>query len=96
MLEFDEHILTHISKYVGNLEEKKRRRYQSLNLWGDLSVKRFLEAEKAEQVVCKELPASSIEQGQFLRIEIVLCIIFGFQLNNYIRKRFPKKSCRYM
>ena len=70
MLQFDEHILTHISKYVGNLEEKKRRRYQSLKLWGDLSVKGFLEAEEAEQVVGKELSASSIEQWELLRIEI--------------------------
>ena len=40
--------------------------------YGDLSVKGFLEAKKAEQVVCKELPPRPIQQGQLLRIEIVV------------------------
>ena len=69
MLQFDEHILTHISKYVGNLE-KKNWRYQILKVLGDLSVKGFLEAKKAEQIVCKELPPSSIQEGQLLRIDV--------------------------
>ena len=69
MLQFDEHILTHISKYVGNLE-KKNWRYQILKSMEDLSVKGFLEAKKAEQIVGKELPPSSIQEGQLLRIDV--------------------------
>ena len=38
--------------------------------YGDLSVKGFLEAKKAEQVVGKELPPSSIQEGQLLRIDV--------------------------
>ena len=73
MLQFDEHIFAHVSKYVGNLE---RRDFFEI-VW-DLSVEGFLEAKESKQIVSKELSASSVEKRQLLTIFSQLWIYWTF------------------